>query len=142
MAEKIRHFTDLSVWKKAHGLFLAILDDVEKFPSGRSTVILTDQLVRSAGSISANIAEGFNRSRRKFVNSLDIALGEANETENWLYKVRDGRLIALQTAKQRLRAIIEIEKMLSALKSSIAANEKAVREASAQYAVGQPDDDS
>lgn len=142
MAEKIRHFTDLSVWKKAHGLFLAMLDDVEKFPARRSTVILTDQLVRSAGSISANIAEGFNRSRRKFVNSLDIALGEANETENWLYKVHDGRLMALQTAKQRLRAIIEIEKMLSALKSSIAANEKAVREASAQYAVGQPDDDS
>ena len=49
--------------------------------------ILVDQIVRSLGSAGANIAESFNRSKAKFLNSLDIALGEANETENWLYKL-------------------------------------------------------
>jgi len=109
----IRHFTDLKVWQKAHCLFLAVFKDIEGFPDSRSATVLAEQLMRSTGSVSANIAEGFNRTRRKFLNSLDIALGEANETENWLYKARDAGFMAPEAAKQRLLAVIEIEKMLT-----------------------------
>lgn len=133
LAGSIRHFTDLKVWEKAHCLFLAILDAIEEFPTRRSATLLAEQLVRSAGSVCANIAEGFNRSRRKFVNSLDIALGEANEAENRLYKARDAGFMAPETAKQRLLAVIEIEKMLTGLRSAIAANENALRESGGEY---------
>lgn len=133
VAEKIRHFTDLEVWRKGHRLFLGLLADVESFPSTRPGVILADQLIRSAGSICANIAEGFNRSQKRFVNCLDIALGEANEVENWLYKVRDAEFIDKERASVRLRAIIEIEKMLAALRRGISAQEGRVREEDAQY---------
>lgn len=117
--KKVRRFTDLEVWRKAHELFLNLLMDLEPLSNSRVAAILTDQCIRSMGSVGANIAEGFNRSKAKYLNSLDIALGEANETENWFYKLRDAKLVASKTANARVAAIIEIQKMLSALYRSI-----------------------
>lgn len=88
-------------------------------PQKRSVTILTDQILRSVGSVGANISEGFNRSKKKYLNSLDIALGEANEAENWLYKLRDGRFVEAETANARIRECIEIGKMLNGLIRSI-----------------------
>jgi len=85
----INHYTDLEVWQRSHKLFIVIASEIDKFPKTRLGNIIADQIIRSSGSIGANIAESFNRSKAKFLNSLDIALGEANETENWLIKVRD-----------------------------------------------------
>ena len=111
----IKHFTDLEVWQKAHQLFLDLCNDVNMFPSKRSAMVIADQILRSSGSISANIAEGFNRSKAKFLNSLDIALGETNETENWLYKLRDLGLVPLAPASQGLDRCREIGRMLNGL---------------------------
>ena len=45
----------------------------------------TKQLIRSASSISANIAEAkYAESNADFVHKLEIAQKEANETESWL----------------------------------------------------------
>ena len=45
----------------------------------------TKQLIRSASSISANIAEAkYAESNADFVHKLEIAQKEANETEYWL----------------------------------------------------------
>jgi four helix bundle protein len=118
--EKVQRFTDLEVWRKSHELFLRLLLDLEPLPNTRAAVVLTDQVVRALGSVGANIAEGFNRSKAKYLNCLDIALGEANETENWLYKLRDSRLLLRDTANAHVSETIQIEKMLSALHRSIA----------------------
>ena len=46
---------------------------------------LSNQLVRSATSIGANITEAqYAQSRKDFINKMGIALKEANETEYWL----------------------------------------------------------
>jgi four helix bundle protein len=50
---------------------------------------------------------------------LDIGLGEANETENWLYKLRDSKLLARDKANTHVAETIEIQKMLSGLYRSI-----------------------
>ena len=63
--------------------------------------------------------EGFNRSKPKYLNSLDIALGEANETENWLYKLRDSKFMTRERANVHVAESIEIQKMLSGLYKSI-----------------------
>ena len=111
----VRRFTDLNVWRKSHALFLDVLKDLDSLPRSRAAAVLTDQLIRSLGSIGANIAEGFNRSRAKYLNCLDIALGEANEAENWLYKRRDSELFTRDRANRHIAEIIEVQKMLAGL---------------------------
>ncbi|MCK6584834.1 MAG: four helix bundle protein [Anaerolineales bacterium] len=50
---------------------------------------IADQLHRSLGSISANLTEGYSRSkgldRARFI---EIALGSARESRDWYYKAR------------------------------------------------------
>jgi four helix bundle protein len=48
------------------------------------------QLIRSAGSISANIDEGYGRGmeRAEYVQFLRYALGSAREMRSWYYKAR------------------------------------------------------
>jgi four helix bundle protein len=116
---KVQRFTDLEVWRKAHERFLHLLVDLEGLPNTRVATILADQSIRSLGSVGANIAEGFNRSKAKYLNCLDIGLGEANETENWLYKLRDAKLLAREKANAHVAETIQIPKMLSALYRSI-----------------------
>lgn len=116
---KINHFTDVDVWRESHGLFLRILKDLERLPRSRAANILIDQIVRSAGSVGANIAEGFNRSKARFVNALDIALGELHELENWLYKVRDAGYLARTEVNNHVRDCVRLGKMLTSLSRSI-----------------------
>ena len=62
------------------------------------------------------------------MNSLDIALGETNETENWLYKIRDLGLATEQTIQNRLKQVTEVRKMLLALSNRIQEKSGRVRE--------------
>ena len=101
-------------------MFLDLLADLDPLPQKRSVAILTDQVLRSVGSTGANIAEGFNRSKKKYLNALDIAVGEATELENWLYKLRDAGFLQKDLANTRILESIEIQKMLNGLIRSIA----------------------
>lgn len=52
--------------------------------------ILSRQILRSGTAIGALIREAeYGRSKADFSNKLSIALKEANETEYWLYLLRD-----------------------------------------------------
>ena len=51
----------------------------------KQVYVLPKQLLRSGTSIGANVRESVNaQSRMDFINKLNIALKEANETEYWL----------------------------------------------------------
>jgi len=51
---------------------------------------VTDQLIRSATSIGANIIEGKSASSKKdFIRYYEIAFKSANETKYWLGLLRD-----------------------------------------------------
>ena len=69
---RVQRFTDLEVWRRSHELFLRLLFDLQSFPNTRVAAILTDQSIRSLGSIGANLAEGFNRSKAKYLNCLEL----------------------------------------------------------------------
>ena len=76
---KIESFKDLIVWQKAMKLVRVIyknldLPDEEKFG-------LQSQIRRSSVSIPSNIAEGWGRSSKSFVNFLKIARGSLYELE-------------------------------------------------------------
>lgn len=80
---------DLDVYRKA--LFLADLawhdcDAMLKHELGRP---IAWQLIRSSGSISANMEEGFGRGFGKdYARFLRIALGSARETRGWYFRGR------------------------------------------------------
>jgi four helix bundle protein len=135
MTEPIQHFTDLRVWKIAHRLFLDLCKDVAEARTSVPGAVIAEQILRSAGSVGANIAEGFGRTQRKFTNALDISYGEANETEHWLYKLRDLNLIPEPAVTEHLRAVLGLEKMLKSLRAEILRNANAAREEEPDYAL-------
>ena len=65
--------------------------------------------------MSSNIAEGFNRTQKQFINYLEIAKGSGFESENWYYKIRDCGFIDGDKVKTRIKECIEICKMLQSL---------------------------
>ena len=77
------------------------------------------QLVRAAGSIAANIAEGYSRqSRRDRIRYYEYALGSANEAKSWYTTAADvfdataieDRLTYLSRASQLLPRMIQNER--------------------------------
>lgn len=80
---------ELDTYRKA--LFLADLvwfDSEKLFTDGRGKGIAW-QIIESAGSISANIEEGFGRGYGKdYARFLRISLGSARETRGWYYRGR------------------------------------------------------
>jgi four helix bundle protein len=99
------------VYPKA--LFLADLawSDCElmmKEPRGRA---IAEQLVRSTGSIAANLEEGFGRGFGKdYAYFQRIALGSARETRGWYYRGR--RLLSEEVLNHRLALVTDIIAML------------------------------
>jgi four helix bundle protein len=70
------------------------------------------QLVRSVGSISANIEEGFGRGFGKsYANHLRIALGEARESRGWYW--RGHNLLPENVVEHRLQLLSEIIALLT-----------------------------
>ena len=56
--------------------------------------VLSKQVLKSGTSIGANIRESVNaQSRMDFINKLNIALKEANETEYWLELLHESDVI-------------------------------------------------
>jgi four helix bundle protein len=117
---KVEHFTDLEVWRKAHSLFVDIYAAIEK-PSDRpGSKVLLNQIIRSSGSIGANISEGcLATSTREYVRYLNIAKRTTAETENWLYKLRDVGLMDRKHCGGFVMRCIEIQKMLSGLAKAL-----------------------
>ncbi len=64
---------------------LKILTLCKGLQTEQKEFILSSQLLRSGTSIGANVAESvYAASKADFVNKLQIALKEANETKYWL----------------------------------------------------------
>ena len=82
--KKIESYEDLLVWQKSMDLVTMIYKIVIKLPLNEQYG-LSSQLRRAAGSIPANIAEGFGRWHSKeFVRFLLVANGSVKELETHL----------------------------------------------------------
>jgi four helix bundle protein len=82
--EKINSFKDLVVWKLASEFSKEISNLVKTFPP-RETYALSDDLLRAARSIAANIAEGWGRLfPKEKISFYNIASGSAEECSNHL----------------------------------------------------------
>ena len=76
--------------------------------------VISKQIVRSGTSIGANIAESRNAQGEKdFINKLNIALKEADETEFWLKKLLYGDYITQIQYESMYQDNDEIVKILT-----------------------------
>lgn len=79
---------------RAYHFSLAIINLVRSFPEKRLYWILSDQLLRAATSIGANLIEAKSSSSKKdFIKFYQIGLKSANETKYWLCLIRDNKLV-------------------------------------------------
>ena len=78
-------FTRLVLWQRSQQLAADIAAVVATLPRNKAADIIGSQVMRSAGSIPANIAEGYGRfSQAAYRNHLSIARGSAFETHSWI----------------------------------------------------------
>ena len=89
-----------------------------------------DQLYRALGSISANLTEGYSRSkgldRARFI---EYSLGSARESRDWYYKSR--HIFTEETIKHRLGLTTKIVAMLTPMIRH--QRDNSIREEQAEY---------
>ena len=84
--------------------------------SHRHEHTLSKQILRSGTSIGANVAESFNaQSDADFVNKMNIALKEADESLYWLKKLRAGNFITEKEFASMETDNTEIIKLLTSI---------------------------
>lgn len=105
-----------TLWRiEAYRLSLFITDlgwnDATVLRQDRRTAGLSDQLYRSLGSISANIAEGYSRGTgRDHARFYEYSLGSAREARDWYYKAR--HILGEDVVQERLDLVVRIIRLL------------------------------
>lgn len=103
----------------------SVLKLVKSFPNDRASWVISDQLLRAATSIGANIIEAqAASSKRDFANFLNHALKSGNETKFWLALAQDLDNISTHNIKLHLNETDELVKILGASISTIRGKKK------------------
>jgi four helix bundle protein len=112
----IKDFEDLKVFKLSFSSAMDIFHLSKKFPKSE-TYSLTDQILRSSRSVSANIVEGW--AKREYINvfkkHLIDSLGEAKEVKLWLKFAYNCEYINDQEYNSNLEKYEEICRMITGL---------------------------
>jgi len=101
--------------QRCYRFSLAVIEMTDSLPKKRSCWVISDQLIRSATSVGANIVEGRAASSRlEFKKYYEIALKSSNESKYWLSLLKDSGLLAPDLASPLISENIEISSMLAA----------------------------
>ncbi len=92
---------------------LKILKFCEKLKKDRIFWTITDQLIRSATSVGANVVEAkASSSKKDYLKFFEIALKSANETKYWLILVKESKQAFKEEIDKLLQEINEISKVI------------------------------
>ena len=80
---KIKSYKELIAYQKGYELAKEVYQTTRNFPK-EELYSLTIQLRRSAVSVPSNIAEGYMRGSKEYIQFLKIALGSCAELETQL----------------------------------------------------------
>ena len=86
----IKKVFDLQIFQTSYKLAMDIFNSTRAFPK-EERYSLTDQIVRSSRSVSANIAEGWGKRvyENDFKRHLVYAMGSLEETKVWILFAKD-----------------------------------------------------
>lgn len=111
------------VYKKGFELFDEVVKDTNYLIKDVRGKEIAKQLIRSAGSICANIEEGYGRgSTKEFIHYLRISRASARETKGW-YR-RSKQFLDKNLIDKRLKMIDEIIAMLVSMIKSLDKSKK------------------
>lgn len=108
-----KYKTDLN--ERCYLFSLAVIFLTDSLPNKRSAWVLSDQVIRSATSIGANLIEARSSSSRlEYKKFHEISLKSANETKYWLCLLKDSGLVSAEKTESLSKEVDEIAKMLAA----------------------------
>jgi len=115
----IRRFEDIHAWQEAR-LLSSQIYSLTSENSFNKDFGLRDQLRRSAVSVMANIAEGFDcDSHAEFARFLGIARRSAVEVQSLLYAALDAGYITQEIFQNHYNQASKVKALVSAFKSSL-----------------------
>ena len=101
--------------ERCYRFSLDIIALSDTLPNKRSAWVISDQLIRSATSIGANLVEAkASSSRLEFKKFYEISLKSSNETKYWLGLLKHAHLASVQTVDKLLVEVTELSNMLAA----------------------------
>lgn len=112
-------FKNLIVWQKSLILVRQIYLLTSKFPADEKFGIIS-QMRRAAVSIPSNIAEGHaRRTTRDFIRFVSNSEGSLAELDTQLTISIDLNFCDINSAEQSIALMVEVRKMLNALRRSL-----------------------
>jgi four helix bundle protein len=85
-------------------------------PKETASFVITDQLIRAATSVGANIIEGSAASSKKdFINFYNHSLKSSVESKFWLKMLVDSGLITESKVSRLLNEVEELSKILGSI---------------------------
>jgi len=104
-----------NVKERSYYFSIKVIKFLSGLPNEKVFWVISDQLLRSAMSIGANISEAKSSSSKKeFTRYYQISLKSANESKYWLCLLRDGKNIKDLELGNLLKELDEISRMLGA----------------------------
>jgi four helix bundle protein len=98
-------------YRKALFFYELVWQDSEKLVSDRRGRAIAEQLVRSAGSVSANVEEGHGRGYGKQRNwFFTVSIGSVRESKGWYWRAR--HLVSSEVLDHRLALADEVIALL------------------------------
>jgi four helix bundle protein len=124
----ITRFEDLEIWKLARELYKNVFQLSSREPFSQD-FRFRDQIRASSGSVSDNIAEGFERGGNKeFIQFLFVSKGSCGETRNQAYRAFDSDYITQEELDDLLRRTeILARKTTNLIKSIKASDHKGIK---------------
>jgi four helix bundle protein len=109
---KIERFEDIQAWQKARELARMVYGVTGRGTFGRDYG-LHDQIRRAAGSVMANVAEGFDAgSDTEFVRFLRYARRSASEVQSHLYVALDQSYVTQAQFDQMYQTAAEAKRLI------------------------------
>ena len=100
--------------QRVYQFALDVIGFIEQLPKEQTSRIIGDQLLRSATSIGANVAEAQGAvSKKDYTNFFAHALKSANETKFWLSLLQDSGKSQKELSGRLLKEVTEIANVLA-----------------------------
>jgi four helix bundle protein len=121
---KVNSYKDLQIWQRSIELCNAIYQLSSSFPK-EEIYGITNQMRRCSVSIPSNIAEGFGRSNRSYINFLHISRGSLYELDTQVTLVKKLNLTSNEESISFVeQEISEIGKMINSFINTLKQNDK------------------